>query len=173
MHTAQRQDPASDPVRSTPADTPTSATRIPPAHPAPQPPTGPVALESRAIWSAIVCGLVGAVVGYLVFSGYRPPLSGPHSVGNVAAVSTAVAAGLSCLVGFLLTARTTHRWLIQRHWAWMVVDATGLVVVHAAIAIMAGLTLFRLFQESFVGLTVDRIAGTVMVTSSPVKTRWP
>lgn len=164
MHTAQRQDPASDPVRSTPADTPTSATRIPPAHPAPQPPTGPVALESRAIWSAIVCGLVGAVVGYLVFSGYRPPLSGPHSVGNVAAVSTAVAAGLSCLVGFLLTARTTHRWLIQRHWAWMVVDATGLVVVHAAIAIMAGLTLFRLFQESFVGLTVDRIAGTVMVT---------
>lgn len=123
-----------------------------------------MALESLAIWCAILCGAAGAVVGYLLFQGYRPPLSGAHSVGNVAAVSAAAAAGLSCLVGFLLTARTTHRWLIQRHWAWMVADAIGLVVIHAAIATMAGLTLFRLFQESFQGLTVDRVAGTVMVT---------
>lgn len=125
---------------------------------------GPVALESLAIWSAILWGAVGVVVGMMAFSGYRPPLSGPHSVGTVAAINAAVAAGLASFAGFLVTARTTRRWLLQHHKVWFVADALGLVVVHAAIATMAGLAIFRLFQESFVGLTVDRPSGTVMLT---------
>lgn len=126
--------------------------------------TSPVARESLAIWVAIAAGVAGAGVGILVFVGRRAPLSGDFSVGTAAAILTAVAAGLACLVGLARSTRTTHQWMIQRHWAWMVADAVGLVVVHASIAVMACLALFRLFQESFTGLTVDGIASTVMLT---------
>ncbi|MEV4899954.1 hypothetical protein AB0K08_01260 [Citricoccus sp. NPDC055426] len=126
--------------------------------------TSPVARESLAIWMAIAAGVAGAAVGILVFVGRRAPLSGDFSVGTAAGILTAVAAGLACLVGLARSTRTTHQWMIQRHWAWMVADAVGLVVVHASIAVMACLALFRLFQESFTGLTVDGIASTVMLT---------
>ncbi|MGM7669689.1 hypothetical protein [Microbacterium sp. A93] len=125
--------------------------------------TSPVARESLAIWVAIAAGVAGAAVGILVFVGRRAPLSGDFSVGTAAAILTAVAAGLACLVGLARSTRTTHQWMIQRHWAWMVADAVGLVVVHASIAVMACLALFRLFQESFTGLTVDGIASTVLL----------
>ncbi len=125
--------------------------------------TGPVARESLAIWMAVAAGAAGAVVGLLVFVGRRAPLSGDFSVGTGAAILTAVAAGLSCLVGLARSTRTTHQWMIRRHWGWVAADAVGLVVVHASIAVMACLALFRLFQESFTGLTVDGIAATVLL----------
>ncbi|MEW1981071.1 hypothetical protein AB0333_09105 [Citricoccus sp. NPDC079358] len=148
-----------------------SMTRVPEGHPRPlerllsvRRLTSPVARESLAIWVAIAAGAAGAAVGLLVFFGRRAPLSGDWSVGTAAAILTAVAAGLACLVGLARSTRTTHQWMAQRHWGWMVADAVGLVVVHAAIAVMACLALFRLFQEAFTGLTVDGIASTVMLT---------
>jgi hypothetical protein len=147
-----------------------SAARLPEAHPHPfgrllpvRTLTGPVARESHAIWAAISSGAAGAGVGVVVFLGHRAPLSGDWSVGTAAAILAALCAGLACLVGLAQSTRTTHQWMTQRHWGWMVADAVGLVVVHAAIAVMACLALFRLFQEAFTGLTVDGVASTVML----------
>jgi hypothetical protein len=147
-----------------------SSARVPEGHPSPierlfsiHEFTGPVARESLAIWVAIASGTAGAAVGVVVFLGRRAPLSGDWSVGTAAAILTAICAGLACLVGLARSTRTTHQWMTQRHWGWLVADAVGLVVVHAAIAVMACLALFRLFQEAFTGLTVDGIATTVML----------
>ncbi|QCU79070.1 hypothetical protein E7744_13715 [Citricoccus sp. SGAir0253] len=123
----------------------------------------PVVRESRAIWTAIASGAAGAAVGLVVFQGRRA-LSGDESVGTIAAITAASCAGIACLVGLARSTRTTHRWMARRPWGWVVADAFGLLVVHAAIAVMACLALFRLFQEAFTGLTVDRVAATVMLT---------
>ncbi|HEY4616480.1 MAG TPA: hypothetical protein VIG75_13555 [Citricoccus sp.] len=123
----------------------------------------PVLRESLAIWLAIASAVAGAVVGIALFDDRRP-LSGDGSVGVIAAVVGGSCAGTACLVGFARSARTTHQWMTTRHWSWLVADALGLLVVHAAIAVMACLALFRLFQEAFTGLTVDRVAATVMLT---------
>jgi hypothetical protein len=125
--------------------------------------TNPVVQESLAIWVAIASGLAGAAVGILLFQDRRP-LSGDGSVGMIAAITAGGCAGVACLVGLARSTRTTHQWMTQRRWGWFLADAVGLLVVHAAIAVMACLALFRLFQEAFTGLTVDRVAATVMMT---------
>ncbi|MDI3329478.1 MAG: hypothetical protein QJR09_01935 [Micrococcus sp.] len=122
-----------------------------------------MAQESLAIWVAIAAVVAGAAVGLLLFDARRP-LSGDGSVGVIAAITAGACAGVACLVGLARSTRTTHQWMTQRHWGWLVADAVGLLVVHAAIAVMACLALFRLFQEAFTGLTVDRVAATVMLT---------
>src|SRR5699024_4724583 len=48
-------------------------------------------------------------------------------------------------------------------WGWWLLDLIGLVIIHGAIATMAILSIFRLFQEAFQGLVVDSIAATVML----------
>jgi hypothetical protein len=123
----------------------------------------PVVQESLAIWVAITSAVAGAAVGLLLFQDRRP-LSGDGSVGMIAAITAGACAGVACLVGLVRSTRTTHQWMTQRPWGWLVADAVGLLVVHAAIAVMACLALFRLFQEAFTGLTVDRVAATVMMT---------
>ncbi len=125
--------------------------------------TNPVVQESLAIWVAIASGVAGAAVGLLLFQDRRP-LSGDGSVGMIAAITAGACAGVACLVGLARSTRTTHQWMTQRRWGWFVADAVGLLVAHAAIAVMACLALFRLFQEAFTGLTVDRVAATVMMT---------
>ncbi len=125
--------------------------------------TNPVVRESLAIWVAIASAAVGAAVGLLLFQDRRP-LSGDGSVGMIAAITAGACAGVACLVGLARSTRTTHQWMTRRRWGWFVADAVGLLVVHAAIAVMACLALFRLFQEAFTGLTVDRVAATVMMT---------
>jgi hypothetical protein len=125
--------------------------------------TNPVVQESLAIWVAIASTVAGAAVGLLLFEDRRP-LSGDGSVGMIAAIAAGACAGVACLVGLARSTRTTHQWMTHRRWGWFVADAVGLLVVHAAIAVMACLALFRLFQEAFTGLTVDRVAATVMMT---------
>lgn len=125
--------------------------------------TNPVVQESLAIWVAIASTVAGAAVGLLLFEDRRP-LSGDGSVGLIAAITAGACAGAACLAGLVRSTRTTHQWMTHRRWGWFVADAVGLLVVHAAIAVMACLALFRLFQEAFTGLTVDRVAATVMMT---------
>jgi hypothetical protein len=122
-----------------------------------------VALESAAIWLALLGAVVGSAVGWVAFAEHRPSLSGQGSVADLAAVTTASTAGIACLLGYLYTSRTTNQWILQRARAWIVVDLVGLIVVHAAIAMMASLALFRVFQDAFIGLRVGPIAGAVML----------
>src|SRR5699024_10622427 len=54
-------------------------------------------------------------------------------------------------------------WMRRRIWGWWLLDLIGLVIIHGAIATMAILSIFRLFQEAVQGLVVDSIAATVML----------
>lgn len=122
-----------------------------------------ILIESRAIWSAILGGTIGLAVGFVVFPGARPALAGDESIQFYASIVGGVTAGLAFLLGFSLNARMANLWLGQRPRIRQLMDTVALLVVHASIAVMVALGLFRVFQEAFVGLTVDYIAGSVLL----------
>ncbi|GAA1810820.1 hypothetical protein GCM10009771_10950 [Nesterenkonia flava] len=122
-----------------------------------------VLIESRAIWSAIIGGLIGLGVGFVVFPGQRPALAGDESIQFYGAIVGGVTGGLAFLLGYTLNARLANIWLGQRPRLRQLIDTLALLVVHSSIAVMAALGLFRIFQEAFIGLTVDHIAGAVLL----------
>ncbi|GHD09204.1 hypothetical protein [Zhihengliuella salsuginis] len=123
----------------------------------------PALVESRALLAGGVAALVALVVGLIGFEGYRPPLAGDRSVAVFAAVTSGTAAGAGFVAGYLQTIRGTHSWLSARPLARQILDGAALVVVHASIAVMSSLVVFRIFQDAFFGLTVDSYAGGVML----------
>ncbi len=126
-----------------------------------------VFIESRAIWCAILGGLMGLVVGLVVFWGERVVLAESEYSGDSPAVQFyasivgGVAAGVAFLIGWSLNTRMANLWLGQRWRLRQLIDTLALVVVHSSIAVMAALGIFRLFQDAFIGLTVDDLAGAV------------
>lgn len=122
-----------------------------------------VLIESRAIWCAIGGALIGLGLGFLVFTDHRPPLAGDGSIQVFGSIVGGVTAGLAFLLGFSLNTRLANIWLGQRPRIRQVMDTLALLVVHASIAVMVALGLFRVFQEAFIGLTVDYIAGAVLL----------
>ncbi|WP_261623751.1 hypothetical protein [Nesterenkonia marinintestina] len=122
-----------------------------------------VLIESRAIWSAIVGAAFGVLLGLVVFQDHRPPLAGDESIQFYGAVVGGVAAGLAFLLGFSLNTRMANLWLGQRPKLRQLADTVALLVVHASIAVMFSIGIFRLFQEAFIGLTVDTIAGAALL----------
>lgn len=123
-------------------------------------------LESWAIWVAIAAAVLAAGLGSLLFRGQLTPLSASFSVGTVAGWSAAIGAGASSLIGMIIVTGPrlgTLGWMRRRLWVWWMIDLIGLVIIHAAIATLAALSTFRLFQQAFQGLEVDAIAATVML----------
>ena len=121
---------------------------------------------SRAIWVSISFTALAVVVGLIAFSDRLTPLSGGYSVGTVAGVTTGIAAGTSALIGLVIATespRGTLRWMRRRFWGWWLIDLIGIFILHGAIATMAVLSIFRLFQQAFQGLIVDAIAATIML----------
>ncbi|OAV62631.1 hypothetical protein [Enteractinococcus helveticum] len=123
-------------------------------------------LASRAIWIAISFTAIALVAGLIAFTGRLTPLSGGYSVGTIAGVMTGVAAGTSAIIGLVIATesrRGSLRWMRRRFWGWWLIDFIGLFILHGAIATMASLSIFRLFQQAFQGLIVDAIAATAML----------
>ncbi|WP_372697622.1 hypothetical protein [Arthrobacter sp. JSM 101049] len=123
-------------------------------------------IESRSIWAGVAAAVVAVAVGLIAFRGYRPPLAGDGSVAIYAAVVAGTMAGAAFVAGYVQNVRTVHLWLGARPVVRQIVDVAALLVVHASIATMSALVLFRLFQQAFSGLTVDPVAGTVMLAVS-------
>lgn len=125
-----------------------------------------VRVESRATWSGIIAAILAGGFGFIVFQGYRPPLAGEQSVAIYAAVLSAVASGVAFLAGYFFAVHQALQWLAERPLPRQILDAIAFVVMHASIAVMGSLALFRMFQSAFVGLTVDSIAGSAMVAGA-------
>lgn len=109
-------------------------------------------VESRAIWVSIGFAALAVVIGLMTFSGRLTPLSADHSVGTVAGVTTGIAAGASAMLGLIIATspqRGSLRWMRRRFWGWWLIDFAGLIITHGAIATLASLSTFRLFQQAF------------------------
>lgn len=119
--------------------------------------------ESWALWLGLGCTLVGILAGLIGFTNYRPDLAGYRSVGVFASSAAALAATAGSVLGYLRFLCRSQTWLLDFPRYRQVVNAAALVIIHAAISAMGTLITFRIFQGAFLGLTVDRYAGSLMV----------
>lgn len=122
-----------------------------------------VLVESRAIWSAFGGGLLGMMLGLIVFFDQRPALAGDDSIQYYGAIAGGITAGIAFLLGYSLNAQMANIWIGHRPRLQQLIDTLALLVVHSSIAVMASLGIFRVFQEAFIGLTVDHMAGSLLV----------
>lgn len=120
-------------------------------------------VESWALWLGLGCTVAGIVVGLIGFVGYRPDLAGFRSVGVYAAVVASLAATAGAILGYQRFLLLTQEWLLAFPRYRRIINAAALVLIHAAICAMAAIIIFRVFQDAFLGLTVDRFAGSLMV----------
>ena len=120
-------------------------------------------VESWALWLGLGCTVAGIVAGLIGFVGYRPDLAGFRSVGVFAAVLASLAATAGAILGYQRFLLQTQVWLLEFPRYRRIINAVALVLIHAAICAMAAIIIFRVFQDAFLGLTVDRFAGSLMV----------
>lgn len=119
--------------------------------------------ESWALWLGLIFTVVGIGVGLVAFAGYRPGLAGDRSVALHASAVAALAATVGSIIGYNRVLVKTQTWLLDYPLLRQVTNSSSLVILHASISAMAALTTFRVFQNAFIGLTVERYAGGVMV----------
>ncbi|EMR00521.1 hypothetical protein [Paeniglutamicibacter gangotriensis] len=119
--------------------------------------------ESWALWLGLSCMVAGLVVCIIGFSGYRPDLAGYRSVGVYAAIMAAISATVGAALGYRRFLMVSQIWLLEFPRYRQIINAAALVLIHAAICAMAGIIIFRVFQDAFLGLNVDRFAGSLMV----------
>ncbi|HET7725436.1 MAG TPA: hypothetical protein VFK68_12405 [Propionibacteriaceae bacterium] len=117
--------------------------------------------ESIAQVAAMAGGAVALVVAPFVFHPAGTPLSGLTSVATVTSLLVAVLGGSAFASAYVRVARHTARWR-RRLVVWRVWDAAALTIAAAAMAAMASLAAYNVFQRMFQGLLLGRIAATLM-----------
>ncbi|GAA4364175.1 hypothetical protein GCM10023166_08010 [Paeniglutamicibacter cryotolerans] len=126
-------------------------------------PAEQIGIEARSIWVGLASAAVAAFVGVIAFRGYRPPLAGDASIALYAALLGGGAAATGCVLGYSTMLGVKDGWLGARPLYRRLTDHAALAVMHGSIAVMAALGIFRVFQDAFFGLTVDWMAGSVMI----------
>lgn len=120
-------------------------------------------IERHALWTGLICSVLGLGVALMLFSGKDPALYGGLSVGSVAAVAGAIAAAGSSAWGYKYLLVRREPWLHRLPmWRWILISFS-LILVHAAIAVMGLSVFFHLMQRSFLGLHLDLFAGSALV----------
>lgn len=116
--------------------------------------------ESRAATSALIAFFAVAVCCVAMMWGQRLPLAGAGSVGTYAAWTTAVATGFAVVFASVAARRSGHAaWRQDLPKAKRAVDLVAIVAAVAALSALAIEAVAHLFQEAFVGLTLDPLGG--------------
>lgn len=118
------------------------------------------ARESSALLVGGVIFIVGLVPGIFVFWGRDAPISGRGSLGDFAAIGSAIAAILAFLYGCFLrrTQRTPAPKWRRLHWF----DVAALCLAHAIIALLGWVGLASVFGTGFEGARVYATSAAVL-----------
>jgi hypothetical protein len=117
--------------------------------------------ESIAQVVAMAGGALALLIAPFVFRPTGTPLSGLTSVATVTSILVVVLGGGAFAVSYVRIARRTVRWR-RRLTVWCVWDAVALTIAAAAMAAMACLAAFNVFQRMFLGVLLGRVAATLM-----------
>lgn len=119
--------------------------------------------ESWALWLGLGSTIIGTMVGLIGFADYRPDLAGFQSVGVYAAILAGLAAATGSVLGYRRFLVVDENWLLAFPRYRQIINLAALVLIHASISAMAMIITFRIFQDAFLGLNVDKYAGSLMV----------
>lgn len=134
---------------------------------------GSPAIRSEVL--ALLLGVAGALagigIGASLLTGTRP-LSGDPSIGQAAAIASFVVAVPIAAAVLLLLTRRREPWL-QSVPRWrLIADVAVLSLVHGLLAFFLVSGAFLVFQTAFVGVALDRVAGTFWVAISSAATAY-
>jgi len=124
-------------------------------------------VESRATRWALGAGVVAAGATVVIMGGGRMPLGGGESVGSIAALLAAIAAGPAFAVSFVLERR--HGYLAWRDGLPWAKRASDLVALSAAMMMLSALVVVavgELFQLGFRGLTIDPLGAGALAAAA-------
>ncbi|WP_127473518.1 hypothetical protein [Microbacterium sulfonylureivorans] len=126
-------------------------------------------LESLAIGIAALAFVVVALVALVAFGFQAAPIAGPGSVGQFAAISSAVVALLAVVVGrYLLHERGPHgRLHVLDH-----LDIFALAIAHAIIALLGWTLLAVILEQAFIGAEVFALPTLVLSGAAAAMTAY-
>lgn len=136
-------------------------------HAASETPRFSPSVESRATRWSLGAALVAAATTVLVMGGARMPLGGGESVGSLAALLAAIAAGPAFAVSFALERRRGY--LAWRNSLPRAKRVTDLIALSGAMMMLADLVVVavaELFQLGFRGLTIDPFGAAALVAAA-------
>ena len=122
-----------------------------------------VALESRATRFAVVTFVLTGVATIFVFHGTHAPLAGEGSVGALAAWAAGGLAAIAFAASFIIEVRRGHAsWRSQLPAVKRLIDVFGMSVAMGILAYLIVTAIAQLFQQGFLGMTVDPYGGGVL-----------
>ncbi|MDY0908241.1 DUF998 domain-containing protein [Microbacterium sp. CFBP9034] len=126
-------------------------------------------LESTSIGIAVVAFVLVALLALLAF-GFQPaPISGPDSIGQFAAIASAVVALLAVIAGrYLLHERGPHGRLHVLDY----LDIAALAIAHAIIALLGWTLLAVIFEQAFIGADVFPFAVVILAGATSAMTAY-
>lgn len=122
-----------------------------------------LALESRATRFAIVAFVLTGVVTIFVFHGTHAPLAGEGSVGALAAWAAGGFAAVAFATSFTIETRRGHAaWRARLPLVKRLIDVFGMSMAMGILAYLIVTAVAQLFQQGFLGMTVDAYGGGVL-----------
>lgn len=122
-----------------------------------------LALESRATRFAIVAFVLTGVVTIFVFHGTHAPLAGEGSVGALAAWAAGGFAAVAFATSFTIEVRRGHAaWRARLPLVKRLIDVFGMSMAMGILAYLIVTAVAQLFQQGFLGMTVDAYGGGVL-----------
>ncbi|MDN4645730.1 hypothetical protein [Arthrobacter sp. PsM3] len=122
-----------------------------------------VTSESRALVIGSAGFLILGVLALLLVGRQPVPLSGRGSVGDIAALGTAVLGAGAVVIGCLQRSGPESPRASGDGRTRDVIDIAALALAHACILLLGWLALFSLFQQAFVGAVLYPLAGAIIV----------
>lgn len=122
-----------------------------------------LALESRATRFAIVAFVLTGVVTIFVFHGTHAPLAGDGSIGALAAWAAGGFAAVAFATSFTIETRRGHAaWRARLPLVKRLIDVFGMSMAMGILAYLIVTAVAQLFQQGFLGMTVDAYGGGVL-----------
>ena len=126
-----------------------------------------LALESRATRFAIVAFVLTGVVTIFVFHGTHAPLAGDGSIGALAAWAAGGFAAVAFATSFTIEVRRGHAaWRARLPLVKRLIDVFGMSMAMGILAYLIVTAVAQLFQQGFLGMTVDPYGGGVLAGSA-------
>ena len=126
-----------------------------------------VGAESEALVASAIAGIIGAIVGGVVFAGRSPSLWGGWSIGLLAAITVLSLTVIASYIGYW---RSRHlpgqEWRLSLAPWKFILDATNVAAVHALISAITTIAVFVLLALSFRGVTLDGWVSAASVAAS-------
>lgn len=118
-------------------------------------------IESRAIYSAAIGGVIAFIASLVLFSGSVVPLFARLSIGTAAAL-LAAAIGIIVFFAAAYGARDSHigSWMKRLRWF---ISTFALAFVHASICFLLYAGVFFIMNDSFKGLVFDSMTASLLV----------